>query len=260
MAGPPGQVRAVRRRGRRWAAEAAPGCTRSARRACRARCPPNRRNHRSAAWTARSRHRRHRRTTASTRRCAPAPTRPRATSRPGRRAPRAAAGSPARPGCRSATAGSAAPVAEAEAAGPASAPAAVLRSATPVRPAPAAVRSSGAAGAAPGRRDAADRGAEAAGVACHDHRAGIALSGGLGGGRHARRSRVGLQDRRRATPCDAFTSGLRRTGARGRESGHDRIHSAAVLRRERRSFKPPVPRTYDCTRWFQLHVRHTSTT
>src|SRR5690606_41475835 len=38
------------------------------------------------------------------------------------------------------------------------------------------------------------------------------------------------------------------------------LPAAAVLRRDRPPCKPPVPKPYDCTRWFQLHVRHTSTT
>lgn len=74
-------------------------------------------------------------------------------------------------------------------------------------------------------------------------------------GRHARRSRVGLQDRRQRTPCGAFTSGSRRPPVLATINSH----SAAVLRRGWVS-TPGVPRTYDCTKWFQLHVRHTSTT
>ncbi|AXX34333.1 BclA protein [Actinosynnema pretiosum subsp. pretiosum] len=40
----------------------------------------------------------------------------------------------------------------------------------------------------------------------------------------------------------------------------ERGHSDAVLRRGLVEPIPRVPRTYDCTRWFQLHVRQTSTT
>lgn len=128
----------------------------------------------------------------------------------------------------------------------------------------------------PGRRGVAEapaassarRAAEAAAGkwgACHGRRvdrvldlpAGTATSGGhLPRGRHARRSRVGLQDRRRGNAVGCVYVGSRLRPVRTPVGDH----SAAVLRRGRRLSTPPVPRTYDCTRWFQLHVRQTSTT
>ncbi|SFA80125.1 hypothetical protein SAMN05216266_101514 [Amycolatopsis marina] len=70
-------------------------------------------------------------------------------------------------------------------------------------------------------------------------------SGGCG-----RRSRMSLPDRRGLGRRPVFMSC-------GVQHGQDR-HCPAVLRE--RGCVSPVPRTYDCTRWFQLHDRHTSTT
>jgi hypothetical protein len=67
-------------------------------------------------------------------------------------------------------------------------------------------------------------------------------SGGCG-----RRSRMSLPDRRGLARRPVFKSCDVQGG-----------HCPAVFRE--RDCVSPVPRTYDCTKWFQLHDRHTSTT
>lgn len=67
-------------------------------------------------------------------------------------------------------------------------------------------------------------------------------SGGCG-----RRSRMSLPDRRGVARRPVFKS----CGVQG-------CHCPAVFRE--RDCVSPVPRTYDCTKWFQLHAWHTSTT
>ncbi|AOS66130.1 hypothetical protein TL08_26810 [Actinoalloteichus hymeniacidonis] len=76
--------------------------------------------------------------------------------------------------------------------------------------------------------------------------------------RCVRRSRVGLPHRRASLARSSVVVcavALSRPRTRWR-----RNHSAALRRCGRPSSMPRVPRTYDCTRWFQLQVRQTSTT
>src|SRR5581483_10267446 len=82
--------------------------------------------------------------------------------------------------------------------------------------------------------------------------------------RVAGRSRVVLPDR--YSGRESYAGGHASQGgvsARRRVALPARVtprYSAAVRRRDRLLPTPLVPRTYDCTRWFQVHVRHTSTT